>query len=317
MGKLYSSIIEAGKEFSADACMVNGAALAYYTIFSLPPLFMLVIFVAGLFGIQSEQIHHVVSRQMGLPTEEISAEGPLTQGSHAEQPAGGRDSRSSIVGSLGPVGRVIGIGILLFTATGVFVQLQYSLNKTWGVEPDPQQGGVWNFISKRLLSLGIILVIAFLLLVSMVMTTVIEQVLRLIQGASPGTLATAFGYVLNEFAAFVVATLLFAAMFRTLPDARMKWRDLWVGSAITAGLWVIGKSLIAVYLRNSDMAAGWGNTAASLIAALVWVYYSSLIVLFGAELTQVWTNRFGSGIEPLDGATLVVETKRHIRTNAA
>jgi membrane protein len=112
----------------------------------------------------------------------------------------------------------------------------------------------------------------------------------------------AVGIVLNNLAAFLVAMLLFAAMFKVLPDAEMAWRDVWVGAAMTALLFVIGKALIGWYVQHTDLATGWGSAAASMIGVLVWLYYSCLILLFGAELTQVWASKYGQGIEPSPGA---------------
>jgi membrane protein len=138
-------------------------------------------------------------------------------------------------------------------------------------------------------------------------------VVRWIQGPMPGSVMTVLGVVLHNGITFIVATMLFAAMFKVLPDAKTSWRDLFLGAAITALLFVVGKTLIAWYLQNSDVGSGWGSAASSMVAVLVWVYYSSLIVLFGAELTQVWANEFGRGIEPAKGAVRIVEEKRHIR----
>jgi membrane protein len=140
------------------------------------------------------------------------------------------------------------------------------------------------------------------LLVSFVLTTVIDELVAMLQGTSPEGPALAVGIVLNYLAAFVVATLLFAAMYKVLPDAKMAWKDAFVGACLTALLFVIGKALIGWYLQNTDLASGWGSAAASMIGVLVWMYYSSLILLFGAELTQVWASDYGRGIEPAPGA---------------
>jgi membrane protein len=176
------------------------------------------------------------------------------------------------------------------------------LNRAWEVKPDPDQGGVWSFITKRVLSFGMVIVVAFLLLVSFVLTTIIDELTGLLQGSAPSGAMIALGIVLNNAAAFLVAMLLFASMFKVLPDADMAWRDVWVGAASTAVLFVVGKALIGWYVQHSDLASGWGSAAASMIGVLVWVYYSCLILLFGAELTQVWASKYGQGIEPSPGA---------------
>jgi membrane protein len=208
---------------------------------------------------------------------------------------------------------LLSIALLLVSATGVFGQLQRALNRAWEVEPDPRAGGWRRFVSKRLLSFGMIIVIAFLLLVSLVLTTFIGEIVRAVQGQTPTALATGFGVAANTLLSLSVATLLFAAVYKVLPDARMRWRDLWGGAFITAVLFVIGKSVVGWYLSHVDVGASWGTAAASLIAVLVWVYYTSLLVLFGAELTQVWVSRFGGGLRPARGAAHYVEEKRHVR----
>ena len=297
MGRFFRSIKRAASDFSEDDCMSSGAAIAYYTIFSLPPLLGIVYFVAQYFGVPDQEIQRVVSEQTGIPAQAMGQ----MQGQGAQE-----------VGNFGMISRIIGVALLIFSATGVFGQLQYSLNRAWEVEPDPKQSGVWAFITKRFLSLGMIVVIGFLLLVSLVMTTLIDEILSYVQGGPPEGAMIAVGIVINNLAAFAVATLLFAAMFKLLPDVKMSWRDIWMGAGFTALMFVIGKALLGWYLNRGEMAGGWGEAAGSLIAVLVWVYYSSLIVLFGAELTQVWSNRYGQGIEPAEGAVRKIEKKEYV-----
>jgi membrane protein len=317
--KLFHLIKRAASDFSDDDCMSSGAAIAYYTIFSLPPLLVLVFFAADAFGVSQSQIDRIVRNQIGLPVSGASGESSEEaqgQGASLEGVAGAAGSKAEVA-ALGPFARAAGIVLLVFSATGVFAQLQYALNRAWEVEPDPNQGGIWSFLFKRVLSLGMIVVLAFLLLVSMVLTTLIDEISQLVIGEDPGTVGMVIGEVLNNGVALVVATLLFAAMFKLLPDAKMRWKDVWVGAFITALLFVIGKTLIGLYLRNSDIGSAWGGAAASMVGMLVWVYYSSLIVLFGAEMTQVWANDFGAGIEPARGAVRKIEEKRHIRGGQA
>lgn len=328
MGKWWGWLKQAAVEFSDDECLSSGAALAYYTIFSLPPLLAMIFFIAGLFGASQEQIQRVVSQQLGVPMAQ-SQDGTQPQsevasgsGEQATGPgslgelAGREEVQSDFAAELGPLSKVIGVLILIFSATGVFSQLQFALNRAWEVEPDPEQGGIRNFLGKRLLSLGMILVIAFLLLVSLVLTTLLEQLTQMVLG-QPDQGGRILGFLVHNLVALLVAILLFAAMFRWLPDATMRWRDMWVGATVTAVLFIIGKLLIGFYLQNSKIGASWGTAAASLIAMLVWVYYSSLIVLFGAELTQIWARRFGSGIEPAKGAVRIKEEKHRVRGDEA
>jgi membrane protein len=306
MSDFFKALKVAAKDFSDDECMTSGAAIAYYTIFSLPPLLVVVFFIAGQFGVSHETVDRVMKEQLGMPTAQAQ---PDETASAATE--------GGIASSLGPLGKIIGALILVFSATGVFAQLQFALNRAWEVERDPEQGGVLVFAMKRLLSLGMIVVIAFLLLVSMVLTTMIEEIMRMVMGENPGQVGVVLGAVVNGIVTIGVATLLFAAMYKVLPDAKMRWRDTWVGAAMTAVLFVVGKLLIGMYLENSNIGSGWGSAAGSMIAMLVWVYYTSLIVLFGAELTQAWTSRFGAGIEPSKGAVRIVEEKRRVPATGA
>ena len=292
MGRFFRVLKKAASDFIEDDCMSIGAAMAYYAIFSLPPLLVLVVTIAGYFGIEPEDIQTMVQDQAGL-----SSSGELMGQQGGSEQASDEPKKSDF----GIISRIVGGAILLFSATGLFAQLQYALNRVWEVKPDPKQGGIWAFITKRIFSFGMIVVVAFLLLVSFVLTTIIDELIAMVHGAPKGS-ELVLGIVLNNAAAFAVSTLLFAAMFQVLPDAKIAWRDAFVGAAFTGLLFVIGKSLIGWYLQNSNLGSGWGDAAASLIGVLVWMYYSSLIVLFGAELTQVWASEFGRGIAPAEGA---------------
>jgi membrane protein len=264
----------------------------------------------------------VVRRQIGLPTSELTqdSEQALPTADTGEKATGFGDLSSLVerrrqqtdsVQALGPVSRLVGVGILLFSATGVLAQLQLGLNRAWKVAPDPEQGGWKNFVMKRVTSLGMIVVIAFLLLVSLVLTTILDELIELLRRQSTDGFMPVLVIVLNNVASIVMATILFAAVFKVLPDVTMRWKDVWMGALMTALLFVIGKGIIAWYLQRSQIGFSWGSAASSMVSLLIWVYYSSLIVLFGAELTQVWSNRFGAGTRPTDGAArMVQETHR-------
>lgn len=329
MMSFYKALKRAVSDFSEDECMSSGAAIAYYAIFSIPPLLVLIFLVAGWLGVSRQKIDEVVKNQLGLPMEAAGAQSG--GGSPQPTPSGSQETGSgsaseltgvaertsaSQLGGVGTISRIVGALLLVFSATGLFAQLQFALNRAWEVEPDPEQGGIWRFIFKRVLSFGMIVTVAFLLLISLVLTTLVDEITAYLQGSSPGTVALVLGVVLNNLAVFALATLLFAAMYKILPDATMSWKDTWIGAGLTALLFVVGKSLIGWYLQKSDMGASWGSAAASMVGVLVWIYYSSLIVLFGAELTQVWAAEYGSGIEPAPGAVRTVEEKRHVREAA-
>jgi membrane protein len=299
MGRLFRSLKKAVSEFSDDDCMSSGAAIAYYAIFSLPPLLVLLLMIAGYFGIEPERIQAAVQNQWGVASASSNSANESEFGQAGDK---ADEQEEPKPGQFGILSRIVGGAILLFSATGLFAQLQYALNRAWEVKPHPKQGGVWAFITKRVLSFGMVLVVAFLLLISFVITTVIDELTSLLQGGSPSGPALVIGMVLNNLAAFGVATLLFAAMYKVLPDVKMAWKDVWIGAMMTALLFVIGKSLIGWYLQHTDLGSGWGSAAASMIGVLVWMYYSSLFLLFGAELTQVWASEYGRGIEPAPGA---------------
>jgi membrane protein len=320
MRAFFRALNQAAYEFIEDDCMSSGAAVAYYSIFALPPLLVIVFLVANYAGVSPERIDAVVKNQLGMPSTVVgSAAATGSNGakdnSSALQALAGR-ARPGDVGGIGPLGRMLGILLLVFTATGLFAQLQLALNRAWEVEPDPATGGVKQFFLKRLLSLGMILVIAFLLLASMVISTAIAQIIHAIQGESPSMVTRVVSIVLDNVTTFAIGTLLFAAIFRILPDAEIAWRDTWLGAAITAILFVVGKTIIAWYLQRAQLGASWGDAAGSIIAVLAWFYYTSLIVLFGAELTQVWARRFGQGIRPENGAVRTIREKKRVRAQS-
>ena len=313
-------------DFSEDECLSGGAALAYYTIFSLPPLLAIVFVIAHWLGVPQEKIDQIVREQLGMPTASLNAasnhapdsqqprgQQPDAQAAEGQQGLGTIAEKAQVPGEGSLFSRIASIAILIFSATGLLAQLQVSLNRAWEVEPDPEQSGIKNFAMKRVLSFGMIIVVAFLLLVAMVVTTLIDEILSWISSGVPGTLQMVLAHLLNAFSTLVVAALLFAAMYKILPDAKVQWRDVAVGAFVTALLFVVGKTLIGLYLQSSDVGSGWGAAAGSMVSILVWVYYTSLIVLFGAEFTQVWAQSRGRKIEPVEGAVRKVEEKRIIR----
>jgi membrane protein len=293
---MFGLIKKSASDFIADDCMDSAAALSYYTIFSLPALLVLILMLVGSVmdpnevrgGLES-QIQTLMGPRAGGQVRTIIEE--------AEQrPSGG--SLPAILGILG----------LVFGATGALGQLQKTLNRAWNVQPDPNQGGIKNFLAKRVFSLGIILVIAFLLLISLVISAALSGVGDRLEGFLPAGLSEPVLQVVNLVISLAVITLLFAAMFKVLPDARISWRSVWPGAIFTAVLFVIGKFLIGFYLGQSDPGQAYG-AAGSLAVLLLWIYYSSLIVLFGAEFTESWAERNGVAIQPEPGAVRVRREK--------
>ena len=262
------------------------AALSYYTLFSLAPLLIIVIAVAGFaFGQEAAQ-NRIVETLQGLIGEESAAAIQAMIQNANNQP------------KTGIVSTVVGVVALLFGAGGVVGQLQTSLNTIWGVTPKPGQG-IWGFVRQRFVSFAMVLGIGFLLLVSLAVSALASGFTKLM-GDSIG--ATAFlAHALDLVVSFIFITALFAMIYKYLPDVRIHWRDVWIGAGLTSLLFTVGKTLIGIYLGTSGVASTYG-AAGSLITVLLWVYYSSLIFFLGAELTQVYAREYGSGVVPAKNA---------------
>jgi membrane protein len=289
-------------DFMQDDCMDSAAALSYYTIFSLPAVLVLLLLLIG--SIMDPQ-----DVQGKLESQMQALMGPSAGGEvrtilqEAERPQGG------------VLPTILGIAGLLFGATGVMGQLQKTLNRAWNVEPDPNQGGIKTFVTKRLFSLGMLLAFAFVLMVSLVLSAALTGVGDRIGNLLPSVVSGPVLEVLNFLVSFAVFVLLFAALFKVMPDAKISWRSVWVGAVATALLFVIGKFLIGFYLGKSNPGEAYG-AAGSMAVLLLWIYYSSLIVLFGAEFTETWAEQRGEGIEPEPGAVRVEREKQRIESSS-
>jgi membrane protein len=287
---------QTGKEIGEDNCTSMSAAIAYYTLFSLPPLLVILVGIAGaVFG--PEAVQQQLTGQVGGVVGEQGAEEIRTMIENAGSFGGG-----SILGKL------LGLLALVFGATGAFAQLQQSLNRAWSVRPDPSESGVKSFLTKRVLSFGMVLVIALLLVVSLAVSALLSGLFAQVEAAI-GPVGAAFAWVGEIVVSLGLFTLLFAAIFRVLPDADVAWRDVWVGAFATSLLFIVGKFLIGLYLGRSNPGDAFG-AAGSVVVILVWLYYTSLILLAGAEFTQVWSRHYGSRIEPADDAVRVEEEER-------
>jgi membrane protein len=251
-----------------------GAALAYYSIFSVGPLVLIAIAAAGLlFG--QDAVRGEVSAQMQGLLGNSGAQAVQSMLADAGRP------REGILAT------VIGVGTLLLAALGVVVQLKDALNTVWGVEN--KKGGVWQFIRTYLVSLAGVLSLGFLLLVSLLVSTVLAAGSK---SLAP-YLSEALLQVVSSAVSFAFITVLFAMMFKWLPDAEVARRDVWAGAAVTALLFEIGKFLIGLYIGKQGLESTFG-AAASLVVLLIWVYYSAQIVLLGAEFTRAYAARHGS-----------------------
>jgi membrane protein len=198
----------------------------------------------------------------------------------------------------GTISTIIGVVALIFGAGGVVGQLQTSLNKIWGVTPKEGRG-IWGFVRERFISFAMVLGIGFLLLVSLVVSAVLSGFTQWMGSLVGG--AAVIAHTLDLVVSFVFVTILFAMIYKYLPDAKIQWRDVLVGAALTSLLFTIGKFAIGLYLGTSGVTSAFG-AAGSLITVLVWVYYSSLIFFLGAEFTQVYASRYGSGVKPAENA---------------
>jgi membrane protein len=280
---------ETVREFLADDCPRMAAALSYYVVFALPPLLVLLLVLMGTF-LDPDAARTHVQEQFASLLGPGAADQIRSLIEQAEAPDAGRGLTA-----------ILGAAALLFGATGAFAELQAALNRAWDVKPDPAQGGVRNFLLKRALSLGMVMGIAFLLMVSLILSALISMFGDAFSAFLPGGVSTLLLQAVNVAVSFAIFTLLFAAMYRFLPDARIAWRHVWVGAAFTTLLFVVGKSLIGLYLGNSNPGQAYG-AASSLAVLLVWIYYSSMIMLLGAEFTEVWNRERGRRVVPEPGA---------------
>lgn len=275
--RVYRVLIDSGKAWIAHRGASKGAALAFYTLFSMTPILILAIAVAGyFFGAEAAQ-GEIIAQLQGLV-------GP--NGAQAIQAvlAAARDPASGLVAAF-----VSGV-LLLVGATSVFTELKNSLDDLWGIE-QPRQSGIMTLLRTRILSFGIILVLAFLLLISLIVSAALAVLARYagdVWSSSAPALVT-----LSSFISFSVIACLFAVIYKMLPNVKLAWRDVWTGALVTASLFSLGKYVIGLYLGNSAVASGFG-AAGSVIALLLWVYYSAQIFFLGAEFTRQYALRFGS-----------------------
>jgi membrane protein len=258
------------------------SSLAYFTIFSIAPLLIIVIMIVGaIFGeaaVQGElveQIQDVVGEQGAQFIQTVIA--------NVREDTGG-----------GPFRLVFSIGFLIFGASGVFAQIQNALDKIWEVKPEPRRH-IFHFIRKRLLSFAMVLVIAFLLLVSLVVNTGLAILFDVLSNYLP-----ALGYlwqVMSFLLSFTIIALVFAAMYTILPDAKVVWRDALVGAMITAILFMVGQYLFGIFLNMTDFGSAYGF-AGSVIIVITWIYYTAHILFIGAEFTKVYARQHGAKIVP-------------------
>ena len=274
---LFELIRKSVISWSDDYAPSMGAALAYYTVFSIAPLLLIVIAIAGLIYGEDAARGAIFNQISGLV---------------------GNDGAAAIQGLLKSVNKpsesiiatVVGIGTLLLGATTVFGELQDALNRIWRAPALVDKGGVWSLLRRRLLAFGMILTIGFLLIVSLILSAILAAVGSWMQSFAAWEVVL---HLINFAISFCVTTVLFAMIYKIMPRVNIAWRDVWLGAAVTSLLFSIGKFLIGLYIGKTGVASGFG-AAGSLAVLLVWIYYSTQVFLMGAEFTWVYANLHGS-----------------------
>ena len=278
---VYPLLRDAGIEWSNDKSLRLAAAVAFYVILSLSPLVIVVLAISGaVFGAEAAQgalVHQI--QDLTGPEGAKAVESMIRSASNPES---------------GTVAFLFGIGMLIFGATGAFVQLQDALNSIWEVE-EHARSGIWSFFTDRLLSFAFVCSLAFLLLVSLIINAALAGMGNLLEEWIPGW--TNLVMVINFAISFGITLVLFAMIFKLLPDVIVAWKDVWIGAFLTTLLFTFGKFLIGLYLGSGSVVTAYG-AAGSLVVLLLWIYYSTLILFYGAEFTQVYANHYGHGLEP-------------------
>ena len=277
----WSLVKKSFKEWNAKDPFRESAIIAYYAIFSLPALLVIVIATASLF-FGREMVTGTVHSQIA------STLGPDTAEQVKQMIINASKTKQSVLAS------IIGIITLLFGATGVFAQLQKSLNIIWEVKADPKKQGILQTLKTRLFSFGLIISIGFLLLISLVVTSMITVLSDWVKAHWPDFIMYLF-FIINFVLSLSIVTILFALMFKILPDAKIKWKHVWMGAILTALLFELGKFTLGIYFGKSNPGSVYG-AAGSIILILLWVSYSTMILFFGAEFTKANANRVSGEI---------------------
>lgn len=285
------------KKFVDDNPLDYAAIIGFYTIFSLPAVLIIVIRIAGIFfgqeavrGEVAEQVGGIVGRNSAAQIQSIIENASQSEAS--------------------TIGTVVGIVVMMFSATTVFVALQDSINAIWGVKAKVEKG-LMKLVVGRLLSLALVVSFGFLLLVSLSIDVLLGLVYAYLREELSG-IAVYLVTIGNILVSIVIATVIFAAIYRVLPDAKIRWSNVWMGAVVTAILFTLGKFILNIYFQHDPLADTYG-AAGSLVLILVWVYYTSIIFLLGAEFTQVYSEEHDKGIRPTDTAVRV--EKQEVETD--
>lgn len=289
----WETLKRSGSEFLQDNGLKLSSSLSYYTIFSIGPLLILIISLAGIFwgrdAVQGKiygQINGLVGNGAAKEIQDIIQNIEKAQ--------------------LGTSGAILGLIVLFIGATGVFTEMQDSINYIWSVKAKPKRGFV-KLIMNRLISFSLILVLGFLLTVSLILNALTDLLHdRLAQYLSNSSI-----YIFHSIDFLVVITIitsLFATIYKILPDVNIEWKDAFIGAAFTSALFIIGKFLISLYVSNSNVATTYG-AAGSIIILMLWIYYTSIILFFGAEFTKIYSINYGAGVKPNDTAVFIIKSE--------
>ena len=285
---IWDVLKETGTAWDEDNVNRLAASLAYYTLLSIAPMIILAVATTGLvFGEDAARQH--IAGELASVVGTGAGEAVQSIAQNAKTPG------------TGVLSVTVGIVVLLFGASGVFGELQAALNTVWSVAPKPGRG-IWGVIKDRFFSFTLVVGVAFLLMVSLVLSAALAWVGSYFERVLPG--GAALWQVVNFLFSLAVITALFALMFKELPDAKIRWKDVWVGAAVTAALFTLGKFLLGMYLGGAGVASAYG-AAGSIVALVIWVFYSSQVLLIGAEFTEVYARKFGADIKPDDDAVAV------------
>ncbi len=289
--KFFHIIKKTASAFSQDNCIKLSASLSYYTIFAIGPLLVIIISLSAIFygreAIQGElygKISGLIGSDAAIQVQDI-----IKKSQHANK---------------GIIATVIGTVILVIGATGIFTEIQDSINYIWSLRAKPKRG-IIKYLINRLLSFFLIVSLGFLLLASLVINALMDLLSDRLTTLFAHSVVYIF-YVVNYLIIFLIISVLFAIIFKVLPDGKIKWRDAFTGAGFTAILFIIGKAAIGYYLGKSSLGATYG-TAASVIVILAWVYYTSIILYFGAEFTKVYALEYGGGIVPDKTAVFIIK----------
>jgi membrane protein len=293
MKGFWKLLVKSGKGFIEDKVVKLSAALAFYTIFSLGPMMIVILYLADIFwgraaveGSLFEQLRGLLGTDAARQVQEVIQNASMS----------GKSTFTAVIGFI----------TLLIGATTVFAEIQDSINMIWNLKTKAERGWL-KMIVDRLLSFSIIVSLGFLLLVSLVINGLVEIFMRQLQEVFPNVAVVAL-YIINLLVTFIIVSSLFAIIFKVLPDAQIKWRNVFVGSMFTAFLFIIGKFGITYYVSTSDLGTTYG-AAGSLVVLLLWVYYSSFILYFGAEFTKAYASRYGEPIHPSQYAVWVKQVE--------